>query len=279
MRFVVGITLLVSFLLPLGAQEENGGATGQMARVIGDILDGSPSEPAAPKVFPESEILSTKVVRDKGRTITMRRVAAPPVLPAPSEPRELSEEELAAIETFRNSDEFERSPELGEAKEFCFVSATVYDERITRVMWWHKNEPFVAWSNMDWNVMSGFHEFEGRGQRFLMIMGVGAGKVAAHQANDPEFTLPELPDLLSEGPKYLLVSGNEENEVALKFMDALHDLYEAEGPRLKEARLLRDKHRKEREAFLKANPPRPQDTTIHFWPRNSSRSPEPSESK
>jgi len=59
-------------------------------------------------------------------------------------------------------------------------------------------------------------------------------------------------------------------------MDALHDLYAAEGGRLAAAHEGREQARREREAFLKANPPRPRDTVIHYWrrPRQAPAGPE-----
>ncbi len=112
-----------------------------------------------------------------------------------------------------------------------------------------------------------------------MILGVSEAPLKVRQKTDPEFSLPVLPAVEAEGPRYVLEKGSQDNEMALKFMDVLHDLYETEGLRLKEAHLLRKKNRQIHKKRIKANPPRPKDTTIHFWSRNSSRDIEPSPSK
>lgn len=266
MRIALGLGIYALYISSVEGQDADATTSEQPLRVIGQVADGSPGLPNVPKVLPAAEILSTKVVQDKGRKITMRKIV-PPMLPAPPQPRMLSEEELAAIERFRNSEQFRRSQEAEQVSEFCFVSATVYDGQATQVMWWHKNEPFVAWSNLDWNVMGGFHQFEGKGQRFSFIMGAGATSSRARQLREPDFRLPDLPNLTVEGPSYVLVSGDKEDEVAIKFIDVLHDLYEAEGPRLIAARVTRDQNREKAEAKLKANPPKPKDTVIQYWRR------------
>lgn len=112
-----------------------------------------------------------------------------------------------------------------------------------------------------------------------MILGVGEASVEIRQKTEPEFSPPVLPAVDVEGSKYVLVKGNQDNEMALKFMDVLHDLYETEGLRLKEAYLLRKNNRAIHKERIEANPSRPKDTTIHFWSRNSSRDIEPSPSK
>ena len=55
----------------------------------------------------------------------------------------------------------------------------------------------------------------------------------------------------------------------MEIITGLHELYKVEGPRMKAAYEAREKARIEREAYLRANPPQPQDITIHIWKRET----------
>lgn len=81
----------------------------------------------------------------------------------------------------------------------------------------------------------------------------------------PEPELPDLPSLEENGPVYMLTEGDESDAKAMELMDVLHDLYEAENERLVAAYQGREIARKEREAFLKANPPQPKDVVLRYW--------------
>ncbi len=254
-------------------QETSGSEPVNDARIIGGVADGTPPPPPPPKEVPNFTILSSKLVHECGRKVSIQRVADPQLPELPPPPPPMTEEELEAL---RQSPEFQEFAEKHIEQVHFIVSATVYDHRITRLRWWPdlgKQESFECWSNFDWNHMTGFCQFQGRGNLYCtLIMGIGNAPTAeerremrARGIEIPEPELPDLPSLEENGPVYMLTEGDESDAKAMELMDVLHDLYEAENERLVAAYQGREIARKEREAFLKANPPQPKDVVLRYW--------------
>ena len=63
----------------------------------------------------------------------------------------------------------------------------------------------------------------------------------------------------------MVMVGDLTNAEAFAGINAFHDLYRSDYPRLKAACDLREQRQRQRQAELAANPPRPEDITIHYW--------------
>lgn len=260
--------LLVALLLPMAstseaqsdlATAEVDSTDRQQARIVGPLSTGEQPSPAPEATAPDFQILKTQVRRDGGRSIILQRVAAPNLTDASASSEPANTETL---EELQNSAEFQQFSSEKGLSEFCMISATVIDRERTLVRWWPEGaeESYEAVSNVDFNYLGGFHEFEGRGQRYVFIMGLG--NVSAENIKQE---IPSLPSLQERGPVYMLTKGDAKKEEMTKVMDVLHDLYEVEEARLKEAFALREQRNREREEWLEANPPVPEDVVIRSW--------------
>lgn len=263
--------LLLTALMPCAimAQGEESGSVIPPAKVIGGVSDGRPSPPVVPKVLPKYKIHWSQTHHKNGQKITVNHVETPVKAVAPSVVP-LSDKELA-----RRSREFAKA--LGENKPsggFFTVSATIYDHETTLVHWWHEGAKFSAYSNVDWNHLEGFASFEGRGKHYTMLLlsantsmkSLGKSRQKGYGVTIPE--LPPLPVLAEKGPRYMVVGGDEKNEEAMEFIEAIHDLYAAEKTRLITAYTEREKNQKIRakqQEELKRNPPPKKDVVINFW--------------
>jgi len=240
-------------------------AAAQEARIVGSLADGTPSPRAPPKDLPEFTVEKTDEHRLAERRVIMHRVADPGLPDPPPPPPPASREE---IEAMRNSPEVQALIANYKPPHTIFLSATVVDRKATFLRWWHEGEEFQAWSNVDFDHLGGFAEFETRDRSYMLLMGLGnIDRDTARRGN----WLEEPPNLGVGYPAYALTQGDESNAEAMAMKDALHDLYATDKARLIAAYEARERARAEREAWLKANPPQPKDTVIHFWPRAGSR--------
>jgi hypothetical protein len=64
---------------------------------------------------------------------------------------------------------------------------------------------------------------------------------------------------------YRVIQGALSNAAAFEGITAFHELYQSDFARLKEAYELREQRRREQEAELLANPPKPKDIVLHYW--------------
>ena len=159
------------------------------------------------------------------------------------------------------------------------VFATIYDHRYTRVRWNSQGEEFQAWSNIDFNHLNGFASFEGRGKNYTMMLLTSNASLAdlkqvqSQRAAQEALQLPDFSKLDARGasPSYMIVKGDEKNDSAMEFIEALHDLYAAEKPRLVAAYHARIKNAKINalhQEHLRLNPPPKSDVIINFWKRD-----------
>jgi len=239
------------------------------AKVIGRISDGKPSPPLAPKVLPKYKIHWQKIHQKKDHRVIINRVQAPVHLVQQPEKQLSSSEIEARHEAIRKW-----ISEMKESGGMFTVSATIYDRKTTYVRWWHEGQEYTAYSNVDWNFLGGFHEFEGRGKRYTMMLFSGNATTeqlekeiqAGYRIAMPQ--LPKLPDLRTQGASYMMVKGDEKNDDAMEFIEAIHDLYESEKIPLKTAwreRIKNKKIRELKEKELRENPPPKKDIIINFW--------------
>lgn len=234
------------FAAPLLAQETPPDAP----RIIGPISDGSPSAPVEKAPLPVAPVEKTVVHQDNGRSITFQKIQQPD-LPSPAA-------QSVAPANGESSNSVPELPQVSERPGMFMLSATVYGHQKTLLRWWHEGEEFVAWSTVDFNYLGGFAAYEAKGAQYNFIMALG---------DSPLTDALDAPVLPTNGPAFVLVKGDADNAAALAPITGLHDLYKVEAPRLIAATLERQRHQAEREAYLKAHPPQPKNTTTKFWKR------------
>ena len=164
--------------------------------------------------------------------------------------------------------------------ELVFLSCEVHDRHRSLVRIYpngKSNQEIVAWSNIDFNHFSGVSIYRVRdgidGSLYDrgLLMGIGnrdsaaMKRVASLAGRDYSAQeIPEIPDLESAGPKFVVVQGSADSP-AMATLEQIHDLYRKEGVHMAEAYAKREQAREERKAYLLANPQQPSDVTIRFW--------------
>lgn len=269
---IIGLILTFPLaFLPLSAQDETGAeplAEGA-PRIVGELADGTPPPPAAPRPAPDYQVLSTTVQQQGGRNVTIHRVADPG-LPERVEPirseLDLDDPQVQAW--------LEQQRHAPKKLRLTIISATVFDHETTFLRWWVFDddgppEEFQAYSNVDFNHLTGFGTYEVGDVQFGLLMGIGnsdaAGRQRFAEARGLESPEPALPALADGGPRYAITQGDTTNTDGVALIDGLHELYRNEKERLVTAYEGREQARREREAFLKANPPQPKDITLRYW--------------
>jgi hypothetical protein len=248
----------------------------QEVSALGTIADGTPSPPSPPKVLPKFNVEATTLHRLADHDVIMQRVTDPVLPDPPPPPPPMSEKEYEAL---RASEEWKGVLEKHKDSQMLFLSATVYDHKRTFVRWYGIGTPmkcFAAWSNVDFNHLSGLGGFESDGIQYALLMGIGNADTARSNLRiskqTPEIGEPAVPDLPSDRPAFVLVEGDEKDVEGMAPMLGLHQLYTVEKSRLAAAYVRRERARVEREAYLKAHPPTTPDTVIQFWSRKSKKS-------
>ncbi len=262
MKFVSPVVLVVSLLLSVGiskAEEE--------ARIIGGVSDGAPSPPSTKPPLPKYKIHWGHVQQKKDHKVFINQVE-PPAEPAEPPVKQLTAAQILKRDKATQLQLANQKPSGGT----FFVFATTYDGHATRVRWNSNGEEFVVWSNVDWKYLCGFTGFEGRGERFNLLLLHGNESLKEAMTRDGIALPPKLPSLEKVGARYAIAKGGEDNEEAMEFIEAIHDLYAAEQRRLKAAYHERQKNWKIQQAKneeLRLNPPPKPDVTINYWKRHT----------
>ena len=239
------------------------------ARVIGDISTNNPSPVVHQRAQPDFKINRQMVHQKNGYKFVINKVQKP-LLQSDHSADAVSQEEMK-----RRSDELVKwIKSVRESGGFFAVSATIYDHKTTYVRWQNGKKVFAAWSNVNWNHLGGFENFEGRGKLYNMSLFSSnvstnpsrAELWAGARMNPPK--IPPLPSLDEKGASYMMVVGDESDDSAMEFIEAIHDLYEAHRPILEEAwNERRDNNlaHLERQRRLRNNAPDKPDETVNYW--------------
>jgi hypothetical protein len=249
--------LLALVLLPAAALAQDAPVT-----IVGDLADGTPPPPAPEVVLPEVEIRETFEHQLGNRKITINRIKDPGLpdpRPVPLKDKELTPEE---IEAFRNSPEVQQWLDQAAKTTHMFISATVIDHRATLIRWWHDGTEYRAWSNANWLYLTGFTECQ-KGDRHFSSLLLASNMNSALLPEDSPYRIPG--DLPTVPGTYRVIQGALSNAAAFEGITAFHELYQSDFARLKEAYELREQRRREQEAELLANPPKPKDIVLHYW--------------
>jgi hypothetical protein len=269
--------VFVSFVvvLKLQAEDPTALAIATQPAIVGPVANGSPSPPVADRPIPALSILKTvikRVVREepaplpdmqpvRKRVTITKHLVEEPVLPQPTalEPASAS----VAEEVGDSGDSVEQRSDDVTGSELVFLSATVYDHSRTLLRWSPPGKPgdeMTAWSNVDFNLLDGFNTFKANGICYSLILCLN-NQNSDVTTDEIEPAPPDLPALLTAGPAYIVTEGDANDKKASAVITGLHDLYQAEAPRLQAAYAGREKARIEREAYLRAHPPQPRNVT------------------
>ena len=258
-----------------------------VASIPEPISDGSPSPAPPPVEKPDFQIESTQVKRldvvesppmpdlppvEGTITLTVRTVADPglPDPPPPPQPREIDDPEVKGRLAELRAKHLET--------QIAFVSATVYDRSRTRLTVYPSggvDKAITVWSNLDFNHFSGFGSFQatdadGEVRQYALLMGIGNETSGLRRRllaeRGIEYEEPEIPAIPDGTPAFVIETENPDPQ-SVTLIEDLHALYRAEGARMAEAEVARQKAYEERRAYLLANPPKPKDVTVHFWKR------------
>ena len=256
MKPIPTITRILALWLPVAAIAQD------RVTIDGVLNDGTSPPPPPPKVLPEFRIISTEEIPMEKRKLIVNRVENPG-FPDPA-PRTLAPASVdpAALEAFKNSPEYQAMQEHAANTTNLFLSATVVDHRATLLRWWDKGKEYQAWSNVDFNYLTGFASFSKGDRHFVTFMGVGnidSGKLRGESI----FRIPA--DLPEGAPQFRMIQGMAGDSEGYEAIAALHELFATDGERLRQAYELREARRREAEAELRANPPVPKDIVLNFW--------------
>jgi hypothetical protein len=214
------------------------------------------------------------VLPGEGRSIIVQKIAPPPgYVPPPAEPPASpppavpSEEFLARARAAAAN-----QPEMRHLR----FSATVYPTgpvedsgRATLVRWTHGGRTYQAWSSIDWNHFRGLGSFASVDGKIIYspLMGIGDATRWRQRPGSP------VPPVFQPGEiTFRIIEGDATNKEALADLETLHELYRSDGQRLKLAYEIRERAIRDRQAWLEANPPQPQDIIVRHW-----KVPEPTE--
>jgi hypothetical protein len=258
--------------------------------IPGPGLDDTPAEPVAKPAPIPFEVITSQTKRvyvteapemsdlplvEGVVDVTVKTVEDPdlPVLPRPvvasvATPTPEPEPTTQTLEDYSGSG-------------LIFLSATVYDHSRTFLTIspnGTEEEHVSAWSNVDFNHLSGFCTFrvtqeDGTMVDYSLLMGIGNEEAGNSDSEQPQ--IPKLPDVAIAGPKFLVVEGETQRE-GIKILTQLHELYRKEGGNLELAFHAREKAHAERKAYLLANPQKPKDLIVHFWRGTRTENQEPS---
>jgi hypothetical protein len=220
--------------------------------------------------------------------MTVQRVANPGLTDPPPPLPSLPPDDPAVIARLQELRETYRGTDL------VFLSASVHmenrDAQEARTLLriypnGQVGKVVVAWSNVNFLHLTGQGGYrvnygDGTQQDVGILMGIRPwytetvrrmaerAAQAGREYHEPE--IPELPDLATAGPDFLVIEGDDDSP-AMDVLEQLHDLFEGSGKKLKDQYVARELARAERKAFLLANPPKPKDVTVRVWRRTPTR--------
>ena len=228
-----------------------------------------PEPVAKPASLPPAVVLDTVeyMLPAEGRSIIVQKTEPPPgYIPPPVNPPPVlppagpSEEFLARARAAAAN-----RPQV----HYLRFSATVYPTgpadvgaKATLVRWTHQRRHYMAWSSIDWNhfrALGRFHSADGK-TIYSPMLGIGNATFVRERLGAP---IP--PDFQPGEVVYHIVEGDAADKEALADLEILHDLYRRDGQRLELAHDIREKASRERQAWLEANPPQPQDIIVRHW--------------
>lgn len=207
--------------------------------------------------------------------LTIQKVAAPDLSDPPPPLPALPPDDPAVVARLEEIRETYRGTEL------VFLSASVVDGTRTLLTVYpngRADDSVTAWSNVNFLHYTGQGGYrvthdDGTIQDFSLLMGISpvntvtARRMAARVGVEYEAPeIPQLPDLATTGPAFVVVEGAEDSP-AMDVLEQVHDLYRISGKQIEDAYIVRERARQARKEYLLANPQKPKDLTIRVWRR------------
>jgi len=218
--------------------------------------------------------LTTWSAGPEGSQLILRRLPAKqwPVKPAPVENVEnaFTEEQLSAM----HAAAFEHKS--------IMLSATVYDGKISEVVWRKNQQTFTVLSNVDFNFLTmatQIQDGQTHWSNFVFVSNLSSENeqrladlaVAAGETYVPQ-PIPDGSILDATKADYVIYAETEEEvpDELVEEMELLHRYYSENEQRLKVAWQNQKTLNEAQRAWNEAHPPKPKDTIINFWPVRSS---------
>lgn len=153
--------------------------------------------------------------------------------------------------------------------ELLFVSATVFDRRVTELRWSFGGRQIRAWSNVDFNTFTGVVDVETADTVYGVFLAVGNESTAELvEGKEGRKDIPAAKQF-TKPVAYFVADGTTPPVEALAGLDALHLYFQDHRKRLVAAAAQRDLERVARERAGPERPAVPRRTVIEFWPKKS----------
>ncbi len=201
--------------------------------VVNAWAQESASTPTRTPLPPLRVIEGIEVRRGQDTTVYQR--VEPPVLPPrPPAPAQPAEEPQAPPLTA------EQQRRAAKHSAVVFLSATVYDHRVTELRWFENQREYRAFSNADFNLLAGRGEIETEDTIYWLLMAVSSmtgEEVVAQNERIATLGLPLAPrqipvpeNFSATRAEYVLAEGSVTpfpSAETLAAFDALHVFYDA----------------------------------------------------
>jgi hypothetical protein len=223
---------------------------GQEIAIVGPLSDGTVASIPRAIDSREFEVRETVVHDLADRKITIHRVRSPgPQAPPEETPQPAPAAPMAGGEAHNKP------------LHALLLAATVVDNQATFLRWWRAGQEYQAWSNVNFNYLTGFSRFRVGEKPFSPV--IALANVNSATSVDPNLqSIP--PDLPPGPPAFVVTQGDSTNAASTEVVVALHELYRAESARLQQAYQSRQQSLQQREAEQAANPPL-KDIVLRYW--------------
>ena len=242
---------------------------------VSPVADGTPPElsPPPPKlVIAPEDVMDTKTFDLGDNLITTQKITPielPPIPEPPPPPDPLDPAVQARIQAMR---------ENRQATHFVMIGATVYRSTAftngprTKITSWggQSREPVVCWSSADWTLLGRTGSVVGEsGQKFEFMMAGGSidldrWSAFIAQRGTGTYQSPAIPEIPAGEASFVVTEGQLPPKT-MEALNALHDLYNDKLATLQANFEAREQERRERDEYLRLNPPQPKNIVIRHW--------------
>ena len=226
-------------------------------------------EPASPSEPPpiQFQVVQRLEIDLGNRSLILNRVAPPalPPKPAAPTPQAIAADALEAAHPAKKT-------------AMLFLSATVYDRKVTEISFFGAPGKAGIFSNIDYNLLDGFGTFETGDTIYSLMLAVSnqsAEDAAARNrqlaAQEAEMAWARIPQpgefsasrsecIVVEDAAHQAPTGEE-----LAALNALHVFFDANKQRLADGYAQREANRAEEARLAQEHPPTLPDIVIHYW--------------
>lgn len=215
----------------------------------------------------ELEVIKKKEQMVDGKKVTTMQVTPPDLANLSTHQKVVSVDSIAA--TLPTSPIAQ--PPAGLPGQFLHLISDTYDGRYSKLSWTHKGEPYEAWSNLDFTLLSGFTSFRSKGKNVTFMHMCSARNSETGNAlpeGSPRW-LKRFPSA-TEKPKFRIIKGDKENREAIHPIRTLHRLYAREHDALIRSKEERSDYYQEVETKRKAQ--KAEDIEVFYWKKKTSES-------